>query len=432
MLPAGVSSVRVADSGLAETLRAAGAMLVDAGADAELGPLNTLRGGAPWAAVPLGALRPEARFRLGRLLTRVVRSLRLRSQAATTLRGLRKLGYRETRLLYWEPDQQARFADGVSPGGLRGRLPLRAVATAFRESEASLVEAAAAASGAGRPQRLRAKGGGALAFGDTWLLRVAVGPAREKLAAQSAALDALRALGPPREVARRVPWQTGAGRTGLGDWTLEPLLDGASPAPQPSPELLAECIDFLVLLNGIQGGEDRSRSLAQHSQAIAAVAPARHASAVRELGERLDEALSLLPRGFAHGDFGLPNLLVADGRLAGVVDWEAAGPSRLPVLDLFHLLVELELRPREQLGPAMVRVLLPLAAEGGGPHVQQYATGLGLPLDRPLLESLALAYWLEIVGYALATYSRDERRQRTWVRENVERVVPQLDEAGFI
>lgn len=55
------------------------------------------------------------------------------------------------------------------------------------------------------------------------------------------------------------------------------------------------------------------------------------ASGVRALFERVDAAhdalVASLPRQIVHGDFAFPNLIVADGRVAGLVDFEFAGPD---------------------------------------------------------------------------------------------------------
>lgn len=42
--------------------------------------------------------------------------------------------------------------------------------------------------------------------------------------------------------------------------------------------------------------------------------------------------------GIVHGDFGMGNLLVEGERITGVIDWEAARPLGLPVLDAFNYL----------------------------------------------------------------------------------------------
>ena len=101
-------------------------------------------------------------------------------------------------------------------------------------------------------------------------------------------------------------------------------------------------------------------SLAGAGEVVARVCGAADAAAVRETAARLDAELAGLPRGFGHGDFFAGNLLVDGGRLAGVVDWDGAGPGRLPLLDLLHLLVTSRWRGADLAwGPAIIGDLLP-------------------------------------------------------------------------
>src|SRR5213592_4546958 len=63
----------------------------------------------------------------------------------------------------------------------------------------------------------------------------------------------------------------------------------------------------------------------------------RRAESLRSIGRRVAEVVAVLPHGFAHGDFFTRNLLVDGSRIVGVVDWDAAGPGRPPLLDFLHL-----------------------------------------------------------------------------------------------
>src|SRR5207253_5851842 len=132
---------------------------------------------------------------------------------------------------------------------------------------------------------------------------------------------------------------------------------------------------------------------------------------VEALGARLDEQLAGVPRGVAHGDFWTENLLTADGRLTGVVDWSGAAGGRLPLVDLWHLLLHSTPGPRGRaLGDAVVGWLVPLAQGGGGPMVQAYCRRIGLDADGALLRALAVAYWLEPAAPDLRAYA--DRRAR--------------------
>ena len=430
-LPAEASRLQVRDPALAATLTDAGAEIVASGADAEIATSGDVSGTTPWAAVPVEAAMTQSRIRVARLGARAARSAVVRSRARRAAAGLRSAGYPDVSVFTWEPSLRVAPLGSPAPG-LLARFPLRAVAIGRAPGTPTILDESVRAAGIGPPRSLRAKGGLAFAFGDDSVLRVAVGPGRHKLAAQRTALEQLRALDPPAGVTARLPRQLGSGWTGLGFWTAEQRLEG-SPPPGPTPALLAECVDFLAgLWAAGRGAPVGPRGLRAQAERIAAVSSGEAAARVLALAERAEAELAQLPRGFAHGDFGLPNLFVRDGTLSGVADWEAAGAGALPFLDLFHLLVELELREREGVGAGFARILLPLVAAGGGPHVARYGELVGIRPTPELLRALASAYWLELIGYALATYDRGERRQRRFVAENVEGPLRALTASGWI
>ena len=61
---------------------------------------------------------------------------------------------------------------------------------------------------------------------------------------------------------------------------------------------------------------------------------------------------SATPRTAVHGDLWFGNLLLSDGRISGVVDWEAAAPSGEPLRDVvrFALMYALYLDRRTRVG----------------------------------------------------------------------------------
>ena len=179
--------------------------------------------------------------------------------------------------------------------------------------DAVLDDAGAALGRRLNPVRLSARGGVMLAFCERELVRVAVGPGRGQVEAQRSALESLREANPPAAVARLVPWPMAAGRTGLAEWTVEPLMPGA-PARGVEGPLMEECLDFLAGLHSLGGAPS---SLAGAAEVVAQVCGPAEASAVRAAAARLDTELAGVPRSFGHGDFFAENLLVAGGRLAG-------------------------------------------------------------------------------------------------------------------
>jgi hypothetical protein len=161
--------------------------------------------------------------------------------------------------------------------------------------------------------------------------------------------------------------------------------------------------------------------------AVVGAAVPTAAAAVRRLAERVTATVAHLPRGFAHGDFWSGNVLAVDGRLSGVIDWDAAGPGRLPLLDLLHLRANALRGGRRatSLGEDVVHSLLPWARAGGDGPTRAFAAELGFDVTPTLLEALVAAYWLDYVAYQLRLYVDRARRPR-WLRENVTNVAAAL------
>ncbi|MFN2467482.1 MAG: phosphotransferase [Gaiellaceae bacterium] len=415
-LPAFARSFRVADEGLARTLALAGARIVESGAEVEIGPLHWLRGESPSAIVPFRQPLPRHARRRVRVLQRLVRSSTSRLRAGHARRRLGRLGYARTSILTWEMNNEVRAARG----GLR-RPVLNAIAVGHRgEPPPTIVQHVLAEAGmpAGTAGPPLAREGSVTVLAAGGVFRVSVGPSRT-LAGQAAALEALRSA--PAAVAERVPMIEGRGRLGLAEWSRERRLEGAAPSP-PLPEtLLQECVDFLGDLFGVERGSAGVGSTAAAAAVVASVSPARSDS-ILALGRELETRLAALPRGFGHGDFHHGNLLARGGRLVGVIDWDAAAPGRLPLLDLLHLKAGLhQAQARVHLGPAVVEVLLPWARAGGDVHLSRLRERSGVPDDRRVLEDLVAAYWLDFVARDLEK-STDRRTRAPWLAQNVDLV----------
>jgi hypothetical protein len=209
---------------------------------------------------------------------------------------------------------------------------------------------------------------------------------------------------------------------GLARWSLETKLEGQPPRVL-SESLMSDCLDFLVALHG-GGRRGRSRrSLPRTAALVSEFCRPEHAQGLRALAGAIDRELAGLPRGLGHGDFWKGNILAADGRLCGVLDWDTASGSQLPFLDLFNLLVAE--RECSNFGRGLVNYLLPVVRSAGNDPIARYCERVGVERDPELLEALAIAWWLERAAYELETY-RDRRRRPAWLRQNVELVVAAL------
>jgi aminoglycoside phosphotransferase (APT) family kinase protein len=439
VIPADAQTFRVSDEALAETLVDAGAELSETAPDVEIVGPHELSGDATHAIVMIDASQYEGGSRVVRAARRLGGSLRARVASAQVRRRLRAHGYGATSVVLWDVDQLVHLPD-VARGTVRRRLaehlPQRALVIGSRLPAAPTVLEAVAEEAAKRVGRSveyelpLARQGLTIALAEEHVLRIAIGPGRLKIELLRAALDLLSASKPTAVVTERVPWLFSSGRLGLADWSVERRLPGSAAPSDLTPRLLEDCIDFLVALHAV-GGSGKPTPLSRDAGIVAAACRRPvHRDAVLELGRELDSQLGQLPRGFGHGDFWTRNLVVEGDRLTGVIDWDAATPDRLPLLDLLHLLLSAHReRTREYLGAALVRHQLPWARAGGDDIVQAYCRRLEIDVDSELLEALVLAYWLNRVGFELSLFA-DRAVRPIWMHNNVHLVLETLAGEG--
>jgi hypothetical protein len=262
------------------------------------------------------------------------------------------------------------------------------------------------------------------------ILRVAVGPGRRQILGQRSALAALRACPAPALVTERIPSELASGTCGIAEWSLESRLPGTRAAASIDAPLLGDCLDFLAALHSACRSDADANMFLEQAEVVVDVCPPEQARVVRALAERLGKALADLPRGFAHGDFFHGNLLADGGRLVGVVDWDAAGPRRLPILDLLHLrLMSIRGMADVDWGPSLLRHLLPWARAGGGDWIRSYCHRSGLTVDPKRLEALVVAYWLDYASYQLRTHLHRFEQPR-WIDRNIHQVLRSVG-AGY-
>jgi hypothetical protein len=357
--------------------------------DIEIGEVH---GAAEVAAVPVSAAVPEEHpSRLVRGAQRVWRSLAVQARAAAAASRLERLGYPSVEVLTWNLEGEL--------GG--GGLSLEAVAVG-RKGPSNTVLQGIVGSALSRPPLLRE--GAVVALTETEVFRVSIGESR-MVNGQRFALDQLRSAGFDSPL---VPWPTG-GTLGLAHWSREPRLPGSQPAGLDDG-LLDQCVAFL-------GGLFEAR----------AAIVGYHFHVPRELGGVFERVRALdLPRGFGHGDFHTGNLLVVGGRISAVIDWDAAGPGRLPLHDYLHLIATDDyLRHRRNLGPTILAFLLPWARAGGDQRARGLLSRAGIEAGPKLLEDLVAAYWLDFVSRDFAK-STDRAQRARWREENIDLVAKAL------
>ena len=327
-----------------------------------------------------------------------------------------------------------RLPDGTF--GRRRRLveyvPRNGLVTAAKtRPESTLLDAVVAKASAAAGRSLRVGGVSVMGSGlivdvVDGILRIGIGSGSRQLRAQFETLSRLRAAQPPPIVADRLPKMIAVGRCGLAERSLETKLRGQNPGPRLGPNLLTEITDFLVALHQVPASRSDSSLLAEQAATIAQTCSGERAATIRELVSLLETALEGIPRGFGHGDFFYGNLLAGGGRLLGVIDWDAGGPGRLPLVDLLHLSYGASNRADEDWGSYVTTKLLPSARKGGGKLVRAYCTGVGLEPDPRVLEALTVGYWLEYASYQLRMHPH-RLRQRRWLARNIDGVLRELD-----
>jgi Phosphotransferase enzyme family len=424
VLPAGARRIRTDDAALAELLAGAGYELSDESADVELIASGGAAADAPQVVVHLHRAFPERSSRPAQALARVRGAVGVAGQARRVAAGLRRRGYKRVRVLRWDLNQRLFLETaGARPSRVE-RFPLGALVLASREEATpTLLDEAVAAAGwrtgqaPAAPPRVGAEG--LVCVGDQTVLRVSVGPAARQLRAQRAALDVLWSAEPDPVVAGRTPRILGSGELATGAWSVESRAHGVPAGPNLTPELLDDSVDFLVALQTIAPVRPEARPLTD-AAATLAEAHGEAAGAIEALARRLDMRLQRLPRTFGHGDFWTGNLLVQGGRLSSVVDWAAAGPGRLPVLDVLHLHAsERRWALRRPLGAVVVESLLPWAEAVGDAHTRAYCARVGVEPSRELLCEFVAAYWLVRVAHELEVYA--DRWRGDWIAANLVR-----------
>ena len=429
LLPASARSFRVDDAELAATLEATGG---DA-ADVEIAPVGRLRGGATWTLVPVGSgSGVEGLHRAGEAAVRLWHGGRVRAAAAAAARRLRRRGDEHIATWRWELGGEVRPARSRAPRA-SARLPFGAVVRSGPETPTVLDEVLAAVARDGgepfRPGPAQARHSGVLLVdGPQALLRVALGPARVLLDAEAAALERIHSDGSSVLVSR-VPATLARGREGLASWSLEQRLAGGRSPLDPSPALVEDEVAFLAALHGLAGGDPVQPSTAEDAQTLARAARLPAGGALEGAAAWADGLLDGLPRGWSHGDFFPGNLLVAGGRLAGVVDWQSAAPGELPFLDLLQLVAHrLRWAHDASHAEAVLAGLVPWARRGGDGSAAAYADAIGVEASPELLEALVVAYWLRRAAFDARVYP--SRVTPRWRRRNLDPVLAGLAPDG--
>ncbi len=212
-----------------------------------------------------------------------------------------------------------------------------------------------------------------------------------------------------------VPRFLGSGLVYDVSWVLEEARPGTRPVTL-SASLLEDVVGFLAGLPQGTGAQPADRLLAVLTSLMPEWVPA-----AEELTATIATELEGWPSVAAHGDFWRGNLLEREGRLSGVVDWDAFDPHGVPGGDLLHLVAtEERLRTRTSMG-AVYRSA-PWLRTSFGSCSRHYYRALGLQPSPAQLTAVGTAWWAAQVAGDLRRRPQLSRND-SWVAANVTSVL---------
>lgn len=258
-------------------------------------------------------------------------------------------------------------------------------------------EVAAAAGFVVEGARLRAAGDGSLlAIGTTTdgrstVLRVGLTGESGDPVAGIAALDRLRSEG-----VALIPEVVAHGRVGPASWSLESTLVGGRPTTL-AHALLDQVADWAA---GLPVAPTAPTSFVADIATLVDGGVEVDAAAV----ERTTGVIAGLPAVVLHGDLWAGNLLVEDGVLRGVVDWEHWHPAGVPGVDLLHLVAAERRVIRGDTLDDLLRAK-PWTEPAAAAAVRRYFETIGVARSEEVLDAVAFAWWAH-------TAARELRRRR--------------------
>ncbi|MDQ4096066.1 MAG: phosphotransferase [Actinomycetota bacterium] len=211
----------------------------------------------------------------------------------------------------------------------------------------------------------------------------------------------------------RVPRLLAAGTSASAGWTVETRLEGARPAAL-TDDVIAQVV---ALTATFPTSDDSPGAFGRDLATIGEHLPA-HAPRIDDLAAQARETVDGLPSILRHGDLWVGNLLVRDGSVVGLVDWDAAHASGVPGTDLMHLLSGY--LASGSLGDRFAQK--PWRREEFATATASYWKKLALEPTPPVLDAVALAWW---IGQLAANLERLPHLAETesWIASNVDMVL---------
>jgi hypothetical protein len=231
------------------------------------------------------------------------------------------------------------------------------------------------------------------------------------------AADALEYLGSTNT--EMVPRLLSRGQTSGASWSVESRLGGRRPK-RLGRDVVDEVARFCESLPVTDGPPEAPG----HDFDLIVRSFPRLGESLNAMAKMVEGGLNQAPAVMRHGDLWAGNLLIRDGRLSGVVDWDAWHSSGVPGADLLYLTVTEEwLRSRKRLGDVWLR--RPWRSRAFAEIAGSYWGRLNLEPAPELLNAVGLSAWASQVASNLVRSPQLAFSTR-WARNNVSMVVDGL------
>jgi hypothetical protein len=273
---------------------------------------------------------------------------------------------------------------------------------------------------AGPRAKLRVSGDGSVR---ARLQRHGASPAMIRLATVGGLKDAGRNSSALRKLGEagveHVPALVDAGTMLDVGWSVEAELPG-EPVGALSQGLLDALVTWAATLPRHRGSP---LVVTERLERIVHAFPAL-AGDLRPAIERARAAAAAVPAILEHGDLWTGNLLAAEGRLTGVVDWDNWHPAGVPGSDLLHVVaMARRAETRQELGELWLE--RPWAAGSFRQATAGYWSRVGLELTEEVAWLAGAAWWAAHVDAGLRR-GRQPASDPDWVARNVANVAPRL------